>query len=171
VATDDPEFNRAALARREREKDENRRLTLQALELRKNGMSFREIAEIQHCNPQTAARRYRKGCKQYLPQELVESARATELDRFDALTQINISLIAEAYKARDIDTLLKLEDRTLAIHDRRKKLIPMEVPTTIKLDQTIETVTDQDRELAAFLDQHEAEVEAEIRRIRETAAP
>jgi hypothetical protein len=152
----------AAVARWEREKAERRQLVQEAVEMRKNAHSWRAIAEHQHCSVNTAMARYRRGVKQYLPGELVESARATELDRFDALTQLNLKLLGEAFERRDVDAFCKLQDKILAIHDRRAKLIPMQVPVKMVIDGTIDYTTDQDRELAELLGRASADVEEKI---------
>ena len=163
------ESNAVALARREREKAEQRRLVLQAVELRGASHSFRSIADIQGCSIKTATKRYHKGIHQYVPDELVEAVRKTELDRFDVLTMMNISLMGTAYKAGDIDTLLKLQDRVLAVHDRRKKLVPIEVPQRLIIDQTVATA--QDDELSSLLSGMESNVEETIRRLQENRTP
>lgn len=160
----------AAVARWEREKAERRQLVQEAVEMRKNAHSFRAIAEHQGCSVNTAVARYRRGLKQYLPGELVESARATELDRFDALTQMNITLLAEAFDRRDIESICKLQDKILAIHDRRAKLVPMQIPVRMVIDQTIDHTTDQDRELAELLGQAAQDVEEKIQWLVENTA-
>ena len=160
----------AAVARWEREKAERRLLVQEAVEMRRDGNSWRAIAEHQHCSVNTAVARYRRGIKQYLPGELVESARATELDRFDALTLLNLTLIGEAYQARDIEAFCKLQDKILAIHDRRAKLIPMQVPVKMVIDGTIDYTTDQDRELADLLGRASADVEEKIAWLVENTA-
>jgi hypothetical protein len=160
----------AAVARWEREKAERRQLVQEAVEMRKNAYSFRAIAEHQGCTIQTATQRFRRGSKQYLPPELVESSRATELDRFDALTHINLTLLAEAVKDRDIDSVCKLQDKILAIHDRRAKLIPMQVPVKMVIDGLIDGATDQDRELTALLSAAAQDVEEKIQWLVENTA-
>lgn len=161
-------MNAVALAKLEREKSEQRARVREAVELRGQGKSFREIAQIQGCSVHTATKRYHKGVRQYLPEELVESVRSTELDRFDILTQINFGLLAVAYKAGDVDAVCKLEDKILAVHDRRKKLVPVEVPVRIQLDQT---VTSQDSELMDLLSGMSAEVNETIGWLQENATP
>lgn len=163
--------NPSAVARFEREKARARELRRQALEMRKSGKTFREIADVQQCAIQTAMTRYNKAMKEYVPQELVESVRGTELDRFDALTQINISLLARAYDAGDIEAVCKLEDKILAVHDRRAKLVPIQVPVRVQVDATVEHTTEQDRELRDLLGRASQDVEDRINNLRENAAP
>ena len=162
--------SKAAVARWEREKAEHRLLVQEAVEMRKSAHSFRAIAEHQGCSVNTAVARYRRGLKQYLPGELVESARSTELDRFDALTQINLELLREAVDRRDIDAVCKLQDKILAIHDRRAKLIPMQIPVKMVIDGMIDHVTDQDRELAELLAAAAQDVEEKIQWLVDNAA-
>jgi hypothetical protein len=166
-----PLTNPSAVAKFEREKAQARELRRQALEMRKSGKTFREIADVQNCAIRTAMTRYNKAMKEYVPQELVESVRGTELDRFDALTQINISLLAKAYEAGDIDAVCKLQDKILAVHDRRAKLVPIQVPTRVVLDATVEHTTEQDRELRDLLSGMSKDVEDKINSLREHAAP
>ena len=161
----------SAVARWEREKAEYRRLVLESVELRKSGYSFRAIGEHQGCSIHTAIKRYNKGIKEYVPPELVEAARATEIDRFDALVVMNHTLLVKAYQAGDVDAVCKLQDKLLAIHDRRAKLIPIQVPTRLVVDATVEHTTDQDRELADLLSGMSQEVEDKINDLRENAAP
>lgn len=162
--------NPAAVARWERQKAEHRLLVQEAVEMRKNAQSWRAIAEKQGCTVKTAMARYERGVKQYLPGELVESARATELDRFDTLTQMNVILLAEAYQRRDIESFCKLQDRLLAIHDRRAKLVPMQIPVKMVIDQTIDHTSDQDRELAELLGRAAQDVEEKIQWLVENTA-
>lgn len=159
------------MAKYEREKAEQRRLVAEALELRKSCYTFRQIAEHQGCSIRTATNRYRKALKQYVPAELVEEVRTTELDRFDALTLINNKLLAKAFMAGDIDAVCKLQDKLLAIHDRRANLVPIKAPTKIVMDQTVEHVSDQDQELRDMLAGMSQEVEDKINDLRQNAAP
>lgn len=165
-----PLQSQAAIARFEREKAEQMNARREAVELRKNGLSFRKIAEAQGCTVRTATKRYERGLKEYVPAELVESARAIELDRFDALTQINIALLAKAFEAGDIDSVCKLQDKILAVHDRRANLIPIKVPQRLVVDATVETKTDQDRELSDLLGRMSAETAEKIAWLQQTRA-
>lgn len=153
----------AGLARIAREKAEQRRLKLEALELRDAGYSFRRIAEAQGCTIATATKRYKKACQAYLPQELVEQVRSTELDRFDTLTVVSMNLMTKAFEAGDIDAVCKLQDKVLAVHDRRATLIPMKVAARVEIDQRIEHVTEQERELADLLGRAAQGVEDQLR--------
>jgi len=152
----------SGIARVAREKDEQRRLVAEVLELRKSGHSFRRIAEIQGCAVKTAMSRYRKALARHVPTELVESVRAIELDRFDAITLMNMSLLVRAYEAGDTETYLKVQDRIYATHDRRKKLVPIEVPTQLVIDQKVTAQTDEDRELADLLSRAAQSVEDKL---------
>lgn len=158
-----------AIARYEREKAEQRRLRREAVEMRSGGFSFRQIAEHQRCTPTTALNRYNKGQATYIPQELIESTRTTELDRFDALTLMSMNLLDKAFAAGDVDAVCKLQDKVLAVHDRRKKMVPIEVPVTLVIDQKVEHTTPQDRELADLLGQAAADVEDKMRWLTENA--
>ncbi len=161
----------SAIARYEREKAETRARQLQAVEMRKSGYSFRKIAEEQGCTIKTALKRYNVGIKTHIPPELIDAVRATELDRFDALTVMNHKLMIKAYEAGDVDAFCKLEDRLLAVHDRRAKLVPIQVPQRLVVDATITEQTDQDRELADLLRKEAEKVEESIRFLNENAAP
>lgn len=157
-----------AIAKYEREKAERRALDMQALELRKNGKSFREIAEIQGCALPTATKRFHRAARNYMPEELVTAVRQMELDRFDGMTQINIDLLRRAYQAGDVDQVCKIEGVMLAIHDRRAKLIPIQVPQRLVVDATVETTPD--RELSGFLAAEAERVAETIAYLNETAA-
>lgn len=153
----------AGIARVEREKAERRRLKLQVVELRQTGHSFRQIAEIQGCSVRTATNRYRSGIKNYIPQELIEAARATELDRYDALTQIAISMMARAYEKGDVDAVCKLQDRVLSISAARSKILPIQVPTHVVIDQSVTAQTTEDKELADLLARATQDVEEKLK--------
>lgn len=160
----------AGIARVAREKDEQRRLVAEALELRKSGHSFRQIAAIQGCAINTAMNRCRKAIAKRIPQELVDATRAVELDRYDSITQMNLSLLVRAYEAGDIEGYCKIQDRINGVHDRRAKMVPIHVPTQLVIDQSVEHRTEQDRELADLLGRAAQDVEDKIRQLSEEDA-
>ena len=157
----------AGIARYEREKAQRRQLQRQVLELRKAGYTYRQIAELQGCNIGTAMKRHKRAMAKEVPSELVEQVRGIELDRYDSLTQMNMNLLVRAYESGNIDDYCKLVDRINSVHDRRKKLVPIEVPTRLIVDQTIEHQTEQDRELADLLSGMAQDVEDKIRWLSE----
>jgi len=159
----------AAIARYEREKAENRERQRQALELRQSGHTYRQIAEIQGTSARSAMLRCKKAVKKDIPPELVETVRDIELSRLDIITQMNLILMQKAYEAGDVDNFCKLQDRVHAVHDRRKKMIPIEAPTKLVIDQTTTMQTDQDRELSDLLSRKAQEVEDTIRWLSENA--
>lgn len=160
----------AAIARFDREKTEQRQKVRETLELRKSGHSFRQIAEIQGCTIRTATLRHKKALAKFVPKELVEEVRALELDRYDQLTVMNLTLLTRAYDRGDVESFCKLQDRINAVHDRRKKMVPIEVPVTLIIDQKVEHTTDQDRELADLLGKATQDVEDKIRWLTENAS-
>lgn len=159
----------AGIARIAREKDEQRRLVAEVLELRKSGHSYRQIAEIQGTTARTAMLRERKALARHVPVELIESVRTIELDRYDTITLMNLSLLARAYDSGDIENFCKIQDRINSVHDRRAKLVPIQVPTQLVIDQSIEHRTEQDRELADLLGRATQDVEDKIRQLAEDA--
>jgi hypothetical protein len=169
VAVDNtsPKRSPAAIARWEREKSEQRALQREALELRQAGYSFRRIAEIQGCSVRTAATRHRKACRREVPEELIVETRKVELDRYDTLTLMNMKLLAQAFEVGDIEAFCKIQDRINAVHDRRAKMIPIQVPVTMVIDQKVDHTTDQDRELSTLLGQAAQDVEDKIRWLNE----
>lgn len=157
----------SAIARYEREKAEQKALVCQALELRKSGYSFRRIAEAQGCSVRTANLRVKKAISKYVPEELVDETRRVELDRYDQITLMNFNLLSRAYDAGDVESFCKLQDRVNAVHDRRKKMIPIEVPTRLVIDQTVEQRTEQGQELADLFERAAQDVEDKIEWMRE----
>lgn len=141
----------SAIARFERSKAENRTLQREALEMRKNGMTYRQIAEIQNCGAGTAASRVQKAIRREVPTELVDATRAVELDRMDTMTLMNLTLMQKAYDRGDVETFLKVQDRVNAIHDRRKTIVPIVQPTKVIIDQAVTTQSEQDRELSELI--------------------
>lgn len=157
----------AAIARWEREKAQQRQGQRQALEMRQMGYSYRQIAEAQNISVRSATLRCKKAVRRDIPTELVETVRNLELDRLDTITTMNLALMQRAYSAGDIESFCKLQDRVHAVHDRRKKMVPIEVPTRLVVDQTTTVQTDQDRELAEMLANKAQEVEDTVRWLTE----
>lgn len=163
VTGNPPPRSAAAIARYERERAERQRLKVQALEMRRLGIPYRQIAEEQGCNVRTAISRVKKAIKQNVPQELVDATRAIELDRYDQITTMNLTLLQKAYESGDIENYCKLQDRINAIHDRRAKIVPIQQPTHLVIDQSVTTQTDQDRELTELLSRQSKEVEDKLK--------
>jgi len=157
----------AAIARWEREKAQQRAGQRQALELRQLGYSYRQIAELQNISVRSATLRCKKAAQRDIPTELVETVRNLELDRLDTITTMNLKLMQKAYEAGDVESFCKLQDRVHAVHDRRKKMVPIEVPTRLVVDQNTTVQTDQDRELAEMLANKAQEVEDTVRWLTE----
>lgn len=166
-----PRRTEAAVARYEREKAERRQLQRQTLELRKAGYSFYKIAGIQGCTPKTAMARYKRAIKADIPQEEVMEARAMELDRYDEITLMNMTIMARAYEAGDTETFFKAQNAINAVHDRRKAMIPMAVPPKMVIEQETTLRTSQDRELADLLDKATSDVEDKLRWLTEHHNP
>lgn len=143
--------NPSAVARAARENEARQKLILQALELRKAGKTYREIAEIQGCSSRTALTRCKRALKKHVPDELVRSTRTLELDRFDSMTNMLLVLMKEAREKNDIDAYCKLQDRVLAISDRRAKIVPITAPIQLSVDTQVTEVTEQERELQEML--------------------
>jgi len=90
-----------------------------ALRLRSEGLSYREIAERLGVDTSTAYRRVQRALSA-VPAEDVETHRALELDRLDALQR--------AVWDKAIDGNLNALDRVLAIMSRRSKLLGLDAP-------------------------------------------
>lgn len=135
--------------------------------MRQAGYSYSQIAEAQRTSIKSAMSRVRKGAARDIPTELVETVRNLELSRMDTITLMNLSLMQKAYEAGDVDSFCKLQDRVHAVHDRRKKIVPIEAPTKLVIDQTTTMQTDQDRELSEMLARKAQEVEDTVRWLTE----
>ena len=98
----------AAIIRYERKRAESKRLQTEALEMRRSGYSYREIAAHQNCAVTTAATRVTKAIRREVPQELIDSTRAIELDRIDQMTKNGE--VAEDESKRAHQRLQKLVD-------------------------------------------------------------
>lgn len=157
----------AAIARWEREKAQQRQKQRETLELRKSGLTYRQIAEIHGCSTATSLNRYKKAIARDVPAELVEVSRTLELDRYDTITAMNMALLQKAYEAGDVDNFCKLQDRINQVHDRRKGMIPIAVPTKLVVDQTVTAQTEQDRELSELLGKASEELEDKLRWLSE----
>lgn len=157
----------AAIARWEREKANNRERQRQALEMRQAGYSYSQIAQAQGTSSKSAMSRVKKAAARDIPTELVETVRDIELFRLDTITLMNLSLMQKAYEAGDIENFCKLQDRVHAVHDRRKKIVPIEAPTKLVIDQNTTVQTDQDRELSEMLARKAQEVEDTVRWLTE----
>jgi len=91
----------------------------EALRLRSQGLSYREIADELGVDTSTAYRRTQRALSA-VPVEDVESYRLLELDRLDALQR--------AIWDKAIDGNLNALDRVLAIMSRRSKLLGLDAP-------------------------------------------
>lgn len=145
--------NPVAVARYERARAEAKQAQIEALELRRSGYSYREIARLQGCSVNTANSRVRKAISKAIPQELIDSTRAIELDRIDQMTLMNLALMEKAFREGNNDLYLKVQDRVNALHDRRARIVPIQQPTKLVIDQQVTTQTDQDRELSELIGQ------------------
>lgn len=119
----------------------------QALELRKAGASFDQIAERLGYSDRSGAHRAVSRALQSVLKEPAEELRALEAERLDRL------LLAFWNDALDGD--VKAADRVLRIMDQRAKLQGLNMPTKIDVDSTV-TVDPADIEI--------------VRRIREWRA-
>lgn len=154
--------NPVVIARYERKRAETRRLQVEALELRKAGYSYRRIGEIQNCKASTAANRVTNAIQREVPRELVDSTRAIELERLDAMTKICQEVMAQAVAKGDTETYFKAQDRWNAIHDRRARIVPIQEPTKLVIDQQGAVQNDQDRELTEIIGKRADEMKAQI---------
>lgn len=154
--------NPVAVATYERKRAESRRLQVQALELRKAGYTYRQIGEVQGCAATTVANRVRKAIRREVPQELIDSTRAIELERIDTMTLMCQKIMQKAFDAGDTETYFKAQDRANALHDRRANLIPIKAPTKLLIDQNVTTQTDADRELSEIIGKKADEIKAQV---------
>jgi len=153
--------NPVAIARWEARKSEARRKQREALELRKSGYSYRQIGEVQGCTASAASQRVNKAIKREVPQELIDSVRAIELDRIDAMTLMNTALMEKAFQAGDTDRYLKLQAANNALHDRRKGIVPIQQPIKLVIDQQV-TSNEQDRELSELIGKEADAMQAKL---------
>lgn len=153
----------AAIARWEREKAHSRQLQRETLEMRKAGFSYRQIAEVHGCSVATSLKRYKKAIARDVPGELIEHTRTLELDRYDAITQMNMALLQKAYESGDVEAFCKIQNQIHSVHDRRKGIVPIAVPAKLVVDQSVTTQTEQDRELADLLGKAAQDVEDKVR--------
>ena len=151
----------AAISRRASKRAESKRLQTEALEMRRSGYSYREIAAHQNCAVTTAATRVTKAIRREVPQELIDSTRAIELDRIDQMTKMALALMEKAYLAGDTETYFKAQDRVNALHDRRVKIVPIQQPVRLTIDQQI-TTNDQDRELIDLIGKEAVKVQDQL---------
>lgn len=123
----------------------------EALRLRSQGLSYREIAGRLGVDTSTAYRRTQRALAA-VPVEDVETHRALELDRLDALQR--------AVWDKALDGNLNALDRVLAIMTRRSKLLGLDAPLRRedKLEYfTGDQITAEIRRIERILAEHEGE--------------
>lgn len=128
----------------------------EAVQLRADGKTYRQIAAIQGCSPTTAHARVDRAIKA-VPVDAVENLRAVELDRLDEMHQVALTqLRTDAVRVdhgrivRDedgnpiIDHGAKLValDRLLKIQDRRAKLLGLDAPSRSRIEVITEDAVD-----------------------------
>ena len=95
-------------------------LDTEALELRGAGLTYREIAARQNCDPSTALRRCTRALAA-VPYEAVSEVRQMECQRLDSLTAAVWSKAMEG-NLRAVDTVLR-------IMKRRSEMLGLDEPT------------------------------------------
>jgi hypothetical protein len=128
----------------------------EAAQLKADGHTYRQIAQIQGCSPSGAHARVERAIKA-VPVDAVESLRAVELERLDEMYRVALSqLRTDAVRVdhgrivRDDDgnplidhgaKLIAL-DRLLKIQDRRAKLLGLDAPSRSRIEVITEDAVD-----------------------------
>lgn len=121
--------------------------TKQALELRLQRMSYRQIGEAMGVSTNRARIYVQRGLRLYIPPEEVEEARKIELDELDGLARGARALFH--MNTMTVTDVLMVIDRLIRIQERRSRLLGLDKP--VKVDAHIQ-VTDQiDGEIEALL--------------------
>lgn len=118
--------------------EENAQLDSEALKLRSNGLTYREIAELLGVDPSTAYRRVKRALSSVVA-EAVEEHRSLELLRLDSL---HAALWSKALEGN-----LSAVKGILSIMERRSKLLGLDAPQKQETALQQWTVTDIDREV------------------------
>lgn len=122
--------------------EENAYNDTEALRLRSQGLTYREIAARLNVDHSTAYRRVQRALDA-VPLEDVTSYRTLEAERLDAL-QV-------AIWDRAIEGDLKALDRVLAIISRRAKLLGLDQPSRSQVQLSDFTAADIDREVERLM--------------------
>lgn len=103
---------------------------LHALELRKQGLNYEEIAEMMGISRQGAWDAVSKGLKNYarVTDEIAEDVREMEIARMDKMLATHLDLAVEG-STRSAEIVLK-------IMDRRAKLLGLDTPVKQKIEHT-----------------------------------
>ncbi len=119
-----------------------------ALDLRRTGASYREIAALLQMSLGNAHRLVRRGLNRHLAKcgELADEIRTLELDRLDAL-QRSVWPQAEKGKVQAVDRILK-------IMERRARLLGLDAPSRMALggDPDAPPIKKETRSIYEFTD-------------------
>lgn len=123
-----------------------------AVRLRKEGHSYRDIADLLNCSVSTAFTDVQKALEEIRKQtkEDIETIRSLELERLDMM----LSAVNPAAMAGDVKAVLA----TLKIMERRAKLLGLDAPESINVEAI--NHTEEMREMQRLREQIDAAISA-----------
>lgn len=111
----------------------------QAVQLRQKGLSYRRIAERLGCSKSVVAKDIKREIQELksLTRAEVEELRQLELERLDTAQQF---VSNELNNGNDV---LAAVDRWLKISERRSKLLGLDAPIQVQVQQQVESTLDE----------------------------
>lgn len=130
----------------------------EALELRRDGMPYRRIAELQGCSTSTAFERVERALRAHVPRESVAEYRKLSAERLEALIGEAARIAADRYE-HDADTRLAAMGTVVRLEGRLSALIGADVP--VEKTVRVRRVSDLDARIEDLLGQLGAPTEQE----------
>lgn len=108
-------------------------LEKEALELRIQGYSYPDIAEIQRCHIKTARARVERAIQGRIPKETRDEGRRIECERIDFVIRFNLAVIRSS--ATTLSEKFQAQSMLHAAQARKSKFLGLDMPAQVDVFQ------------------------------------